>query len=455
MSEQRSTKNQKKRTCVFVAVLAMAGVLHLFEIKGSLFQQTVFFCLVSSIYLGLLFFWALSVSRRLLPSRSRSYVLIAAGLMVFYILVRAFKYRIAAGQNTMMRIAWYHYYIPLLMIPTLFLMSCLRFYRSKEDGHFDERWIMLPAVMITAGILTNDLHRLAFLPLIPIKSLNGETGTYSYGILYYTACAWMCFTVAAGVFSLMKSFHRFREWKRGLIPPLFLAGIPLLMLVRAWMERAGIHPLYNEPEIHVFCLLGCFESMIRSLMLKIQHEQEERRTRLNAANRVLNRAGKEILPAQREISKLLDRLDPGAEDFDKTLARSCVLFAYVKRKGNFVLKDPEHHEVTADELVLALNELGRYLRYCDVRASVENRAEREYGLREALDLFDSAAQITYALLLAGTKRIIVCLKNDMLLLTADGTLPETLPILPLDCQTEEEDGLIYMTVRTEGGRAAC
>ena len=35
MSEQRSTKNQKKRTCVFVAVLAMAGVLHLFEIKGS------------------------------------------------------------------------------------------------------------------------------------------------------------------------------------------------------------------------------------------------------------------------------------------------------------------------------------------------------------------------------------------------------------------------------------
>lgn len=78
------------------------------------------------IYAGLLFYWIQSVRTRLLPTRARSYAIAAASLMLFYLTLRVFKYRVAGLEPVANRYAVYAYWIPQVMAPALFLMTCVR-----------------------------------------------------------------------------------------------------------------------------------------------------------------------------------------------------------------------------------------------------------------------------------------------------------------------------------------
>ena len=123
---------------LFVLGFVLAGALHVFDrllIRSLLreetfsvsalraFGSTTLFVLNLSVYLFLLFWWLLSVRQRLLPSRGRSYILLAAGFMLFFLLERAVKYRLAEDGSLLEHICWYAYYIPLAMIPALFLLT--------------------------------------------------------------------------------------------------------------------------------------------------------------------------------------------------------------------------------------------------------------------------------------------------------------------------------------------
>ena len=136
-------QNSKRNLLLFVGLLLLAGLFHIIEHTihdiSALGEPhyavvTLFFCLELVIYTVLIIFWIQSVHTRLLPSRARNYMVIVALLMIFYLVLRAYKYRIA-GEDAGLRLSWYAYYIPMTFIPALFLMVCIRIKKGVAVIH--------------------------------------------------------------------------------------------------------------------------------------------------------------------------------------------------------------------------------------------------------------------------------------------------------------------------------
>ena len=256
----------KRNTILFVAFLLLCGVLHFNErYDHPILPDTVVFCTVFAIYATLILFWMQTVRDRLIRSRSRNYTLSAGGLMMLYLLTRTLKYRIV---NTTMltRYLWYINYVPLILIPTLFLMACIRFHLA-EDSPGKERLLLIPAGVLAVVVLSNDLHFLAFRPKVELSVLVGDTGTYSYGMVYFLTYAWIGITIASGVVLLLIKAQQLRDWRKTIPPLFFLALIPALTALNNSMRANGFYRIYEAPEINIFCMLGVFEACIRSRLM--------------------------------------------------------------------------------------------------------------------------------------------------------------------------------------------
>ena len=187
-------------TILFISFFLLGGILHVLEdhfhnVKSPDYTiVTILFCMVFLIYCALLIFWIQSVQNRLLPSKARTYLIVMAVMMIFYLFLRAFKYRIASAA-VMIRVTWYAYYVPMVMIPTLFLMLCIWIARGEKKAKWDERLLLVPAGILVVTILTNDLHHLVFLPEPGIEPFIGKARTYTYRLPFYLTYAWMILTI--------------------------------------------------------------------------------------------------------------------------------------------------------------------------------------------------------------------------------------------------------------------
>ena len=150
--------------------------------------------------------------------------------MLLYLLIRTLKYRIAVTAAEI-RTFWYLFYVPMIMMPTLFLMTCVRFHAGR-DSKPRELVLLIPVALLAGAVLTNDLHFLVFIPQIDLAALRGDVGTYTYGALYWLVYVWIGLCFALGVFFLLWKAHGFSEWQRGLWPILFLAAIPALTALK-------------------------------------------------------------------------------------------------------------------------------------------------------------------------------------------------------------------------------
>ena len=279
-----AVRDQKRNTLLFVGFLVLAGVIHIVAniVHNTAVPHyslnTMLFCLEFAIYTLLLFFWLQSVRIRLLPTRAKTYMLILATQMVAYLSLRTFKYRIA-DSLVAIRYAWYIFYVPMIVIPTLFLMVCIRIVRGEKTSAVDERLLMVPAGLLSLIIATNDWHQLVFKrkPEVDPAAFYGQSGTYTYGITFYLTYAWMILMILIGVILLIKICGSGRNRKRILV---ILADILLCCIllklhdiyyIRVDLREIRLNirfiPPYEAPEIHVFCMLGAFEYCIRQRLI--------------------------------------------------------------------------------------------------------------------------------------------------------------------------------------------
>lgn len=205
--------NGKRNICGFIGLLFLAGVLHVVEDwlhnvpEPDYSLVTLCFCLVFSIYAGLLLIWIQSVYDRLLPTKARGYLISMALLMLLYLGLRVYKYRVAVSVAAL-RLTWYAFYLPMTVIPALFWMVCVRIARGETGRGWDERILLIPAALLSVLILTNDLHHLVFVPKPGIGDWYGSSGTYTYRLPFYLSYAWMILAVAAGLFLLIRACGR-------------------------------------------------------------------------------------------------------------------------------------------------------------------------------------------------------------------------------------------------------
>ena len=548
------SRNQKLTTAVFAAFILLGGVIHYsavwlhpyYDMPWRSMVETLQFCIIYCLYAGLVLFWVQSVYRRLLPSPGRQYIAASGLLMIVHLLITVIKYRIVMSVFQV-RISWYASYIPLILIPTLFLLCCLSLTGRRGILPFSDEFILITAVLITAAVLTNDYHHLAFRPAMEGAAAWSDKDSYIHGILYYLACIWIGLTISGGVFSLLGFSARQKSWRAAAGPLIFLCLIPVLLKCMGIMKDRLQLALWTYPIICIFCFMGVFETCIRSRLIpyndnyagffahldfpviitdqnlnpvfrtsmhieasgeqlaaalagpvwpeaglrlsgmriaggyafweederelhrlneqleeanetiglenrliQYENEQKEEQARIEARTAVYEKAAAGIYPVQKRLEKLLENAVPGEDSLRETIAKVSILNAYVKRKSNFILSYSEKDSIPARELLLAIDEVVRFMGYCGVTGSAECLTDQEFSYRMALDLYDSFEMLTEEMMPHITKMMAV-LVGDSLRLTMNPSGSWKISALPLAAVSSQEEGLLYVTISTEEG----
>ena len=101
---------QHKTTSLFFFLLIIAGILNLLTKTSSTLVNTLMFCANFMIYIGLIVLWAYTVKDRILPTKTRTYMLASSGFMIVYLLQRVFRYRVVNTSMFVYRSMAYVYY---------------------------------------------------------------------------------------------------------------------------------------------------------------------------------------------------------------------------------------------------------------------------------------------------------------------------------------------------------
>ena len=533
--------NLRRYTALFCLLLLAGGILRRLATLFGAEWDTFLVILRGALYAGLLLGWLSSVRTRLLPSPARSYILVSGGLLLLLLLLQNVRYRVLPDGVELTRWFWYAYYIPMILVPALFAMSCIHMSRGIP-GQTDLA-PLIPSVLLALGVLSNDLHHWAFLPKAGTEAFIGKDGTYTYGFLFYAVCVWIGICTAAGLGMLVRATRR--EPRRALpvflLMPLWVALMMAALLMKKWP--------FTLPETFCFCAAGLLETCIRTRLipsngdyrgffahmetpavitdrgmeklyttaapleagreqmaaalegpvelseglrlhgkavsagnvfwaedesalnrlrqeledanetiemendlLRYENEQKEERARVDARNRLYERAAREVYPAQKRLEALIDQAQPGTDGFRGKMAEICVLNAYIKRRANFVLLSEERSGITAAEMRAALSESAVYLGYCGTAATVDCEAEKDIPFTTAaavLDTYEAAAEA----LLGRASYLWIRLRDGELKMIADcAELPET-GETPLKAEPGDEDGSACWTIRWEGGAA--
>ena len=144
---------------------------------------------VLMIYLGILVSWGISVYDRIVSRNIRRHLIVLVALMIFWMLMRTLRLTVFYHVFPVGQWCWYAYYISMILIPQLCLFAAK--YIGKPEGYrLPKKWYLMyiPSVILIAGILTNDLHQLAFR-----FHLGYEIGwdDYERTCLYYVAVVWI------------------------------------------------------------------------------------------------------------------------------------------------------------------------------------------------------------------------------------------------------------------------
>ena len=250
---------QNKNVWLFIGFLLLAGIANLLSKTCIIQVDTLMSSINDLIFIGLLLFWSQSVRTRLLPGKARSYILGISYLMLLYLLLRIFKYSLLQGAF-LTRHAVYAYWIPQILIPTLFLMTCIRIRRGeRRDGKWKESLLLIPAMLLSLMVLTNDLHKLVYHPQIDLSLFEVKTGTYTYGFGFYLLYAWMILTIIIGFILLFRETSRQPGEVIRLIVVVILLWAGMIVLGLLTIEHISAYRIYNVPEAHIFSMLAVIE----------------------------------------------------------------------------------------------------------------------------------------------------------------------------------------------------
>ncbi len=253
---------QTRNTWLFIGFFLIAGITNCFSRTAIPELDTLMAALNYVILTGLLLFWIQSMRVRLLPSASRTSIVWAAYLMLLYMLLRIFKYRFAV-EPVMMRYAVYAYWIPQMLIPALFLMTCIRIRRREQEGKGREALLLIPAVLLAMAVMTNDLHGLVYTPKTDLSRFVVGSGTYTRGTAFYLLYGWMVLAFVAGLILLFQEGGRMPQKAVRDLLLVVVLWFGIVMLNLLYLDRHTAYRLFSVPDAHTFGLLGIFEVCIR------------------------------------------------------------------------------------------------------------------------------------------------------------------------------------------------
>ena len=205
----------------------------------------------SGLYIGLFVAWGLSVRQRIIGTQARRYLTAAAGLMVLWFLARSLKYYVIV-QPDVVRYLWYLYYPGLILIPMLAALAAISI-GEKDDAPLAKSAALLyvPAILLVAMVLTNDLHQLVF--RFPAEAAVWSDEDYSYGIGYILVVGWM-FVCGLVLLVILSRKSRVADRRMLILVPCIPIFALLLYLIFYVLEMPWLRLALGDMTA-VFCLM--------------------------------------------------------------------------------------------------------------------------------------------------------------------------------------------------------
>ena len=244
------------KLCIALGLFVLAGFFRQLDRVTAPLPSSACFLLTNLIYIGLAMAWGFSISRRILHRNDRRWLLLGCAMAMLWLFLRAVKYRFFSN-DTITRHLWYGYYVPQILAPLFSLFAALQLGR-REDDALSRKWVLLfvPAALLIGGVLTNDLHQMAFRAAPGAATL--EAG-YTHGWVYYLAMTWIVgLLLATGIIVYRKC--RVSESRRFAWAPLcvFLGGFVLCSL-----SFANIYTFHKMPECFCLTFAAFWESCLQ------------------------------------------------------------------------------------------------------------------------------------------------------------------------------------------------
>lgn len=202
-------------------------------------------------------------------------------------------------EGVITRYLWYLYYVPQILAPLFGFFAALQL-GQREDAALSAKWylLLIPAVLLIGGILTNDLHQLAFgfHPNMVAWELD-----YSHGPLYYLAMVWtVCFLLAA--MGIIYHKCRISESRRytWIVLCVFVAGAALCFL-----SFLNLYTFHKMPECFCLTFIALWESCLQVGLLPTNKRYFRFFSEATIAAQIADRYGKVLYRA-----KVAPRLTP-------------------------------------------------------------------------------------------------------------------------------------------------
>ena len=295
------------KLCLALGLFVLAGFFRQLDRLAAPLPSAVCFLLTNLIYIGLAMAWGFSISRRILHCDDRRWLLLGCAMTVLWLFLRTVKYRFFSG-DTVTRHLWYLYYVPQILAPLFSLFAALQMGR-REGAAFSRRWYLLfiPAALLIGGILSNDLHQLAFRSVPGAATLQAD---YTHGWMYYLAMTWIVgLLLATGIIVYRKC--RISESRRYAWVPLcaFLSGIVLCAL-----SFANTYTFHKMPECFCLTFAAFWESCLQVGLIPTNGYYRYFFSESTVAAQIVDGQGRPVYRAQNAPDLTPDQLDAAARE---------------------------------------------------------------------------------------------------------------------------------------------
>ena len=302
---------EKRKTvaalCLALGLFILAGVFRQLDRVTAPLPSAACFLLTNLIYIGLAMGWGFSISRRILHRNDRRWLLLGCAMTVLWLFLRTVKYRFFSG-DTVTRHLWYLYYVPQILAPLFSLFAALQLGR-REGAAFSRRWYLLfiPAALLIGGILSNDLHQMAFRSVPGAATLQAD---YTHGWMYYLAMTWIVgLLLATGIIVYRKC--RISESRRYAWVPLcaFLSGIVLCAL-----SFANTYTFHKMPECFCLTFAAFWESCLQVGLIPTNGYYRYFFSESTVAAQIVDGQGRPVYRAQNAPDLTAGQLDAAARE---------------------------------------------------------------------------------------------------------------------------------------------
>lgn len=293
------------KLCLALGLFVLAGFFRQMDRLSAPLPSAACFLLTNLIYIGLAMAWGFSISRRTLHRDDRRWLLLGCAMAVLWLFLRAVKYRFFSD-DAITRHLWYLYYVPQILAPLFSLFAALQLGRREGDA-LSRKWYLLfiPAALLIGGILSNDLHQMAFRSVPGAATLQADC---THGWMYYLAMTWIVgLLLATGIIVYRKC--RVSESRRYAWIPLcvFLGGFALCAL-----SFANIYTFHKMPECFCLTFAAFWESCLQVGLLPTNGYYRYFFSESTVAAQIVNGRGEPVYRAKNAPNLTPDQLEAAA-----------------------------------------------------------------------------------------------------------------------------------------------